>query len=145
MGGARPYSPQAMSEPERGPTPPTRGYTLASQQDSDAHRHYSDTEGAPVPPLRMTSAQHPEQPPSPAPEDRYDPMMDRGIQSSLPSLVSERHRAGGGGGGDSPSMSEMANFESDMDEDGRLSPASEHDENEPLYAGKSARTVSGVG
>ena len=142
VGASRAYSPQAMSEPERGPTPPTRGYTLGSPHDDSSatggeHRHhYSDTEGAPVPPLRMNSAHaHAEQPPSPAPEDSYDPTMDRGIQSSLPSLVSERHLHGGGGGADSPSMSEMANFESDMDE-GRMSPSSEPGENDPLYAGK---------
>ena len=79
----RAYSPRAMSEPERGPTPPVRAYKLVPIRDGEVYRHYSDTEGAPVPPLRMTM---PHSPPSPAPED---PMMDRGIQSSLPSLVGE--------------------------------------------------------
>ena len=80
----RAYSPRAMSEPERGPTPPVRAYKLVPIRDNELIRHYSDTEGAPVPPLRMLL---PHTPPSPAPPD--DPMMDRGIQSSLPSLVNE--------------------------------------------------------
>ncbi len=84
----RSYSPSMkyMSEPEpaRGPTPPIRAYKLVPINGNELHRHYSDTEGAPVPPLRMLSSQH--NPPSPAPDD---PMMDRGIQSSLPSLSNE--------------------------------------------------------
>ena len=79
----RAYSPRAMSEPERGPTPPVRAYKLVPLKDHEIARHYSDTEGAPVPPLRMMGNHNP---PSPAPDD---PMMDRGIQSSLPSLVNE--------------------------------------------------------
>jgi len=80
----RSYSPRAMSEPERGPTPPVRAYKLVPIRDNDIHRAYSDTDGAPVPPLRMLSGGH--SPPSPAP---LDPMMDRGVQSSLPSLANE--------------------------------------------------------
>ena len=84
---SRAYSPRAMSEPERGPTPPVRAYKLVPIRDNhhhnELHRHYSDTEGAPAPPLRMLV---PHTPPSPAPDD---PMMDRGIQSSLPSLINE--------------------------------------------------------
>ncbi len=79
---SRAYSPRAMSEPERGPTPPVRAYKLVPIRDDEiVHRHYSDTEGNPAPPMRMMV---PHTPPSPAPED---PMMDRGIQSSLPSLA----------------------------------------------------------
>ena len=93
----RAYSPRAMSEPERGPTPPVRAYKLIPLKGHPEYpRHYSDTEGAPVPPLRMMS----HNPPSPAPDDPLldprdgrdsplDPMMDRAIQSSLPSLASE--------------------------------------------------------
>lgn len=80
----RSYSPRAVSEPERGPTPPVRAYKLVPIRDNDIHRAYSDTDGAPVPPLRMLSGGH--SPPSPAP---LDPMMDRGVQSSLPSLANE--------------------------------------------------------
>ena len=76
------YSPHALSEPERGPTPPVRGYKLVPIHDMDMPKHYSDNEAVPLPPLRMS--QH--TPPSPAPED---PMMDRAIQSSLPSLANE--------------------------------------------------------
>ena len=84
---SRAYSPRAMSEPERGPTPPVRAYKLIPLKDHDLQRHYSDGEaggggGAPMPPIRMIG----HNPPSPAPED---PMMDRACQSSLPSLVSE--------------------------------------------------------
>jgi hypothetical protein len=85
----RAYSPRAMSEPERGPTPPIRGYKLVPIRDGEPHRHYSDTEGVPVPPLRSLV----QTPPSPRPasphEEYEDPMMDRAIQSSLPSLASE--------------------------------------------------------
>lgn len=79
---SRAYSPRAMSEPERGPTPPVRAYKLIPLKDHDLQRHYSDGESAPMPPIRMIG----HNPPSPAPED---PMMDRACQSSLPSLVSE--------------------------------------------------------
>ena len=78
----RTYSPRAVSEPERGPTPPVRAYKLVPIRDN--HQAYSDTDGAPVPPLRMLSGGH--SPPSPAP---LDPMMDCGVQSSLPSLENE--------------------------------------------------------
>ena len=78
----RAYSPRAMSEPERGPTPPVRAYKLIPLKDHELQRHYSDGEAAPMPPIRMIG----HNPPSPAPED---PMMDRACQSSLPSLVSE--------------------------------------------------------
>lgn len=112
------YSPRAMSEPERGPTPPIRGYKLVPIHGDEPiametgaapggnHRHFSsDTEGAQPPPLRGLYTQGHDSPPSPAPRDvcqdyaaqdptagyrpAGDPMMDRGIQSSLPSLASE--------------------------------------------------------
>jgi hypothetical protein len=81
---ARAYSPRAMSEPERGPTPPVRAYKLvpinepgpmagnaATLGGVGAHHHhhhhqrshYSDTE-APLPPQRHS-------PPSPAPQDLH--------------------------------------------------------------------------
>ena len=69
-----------MSEPERGPTPPVRGYKLVPIHDTEIPKHYSDNECTPQPAMRMSL----HTPPSPAPED---PMMDRGIQSSLPSLA----------------------------------------------------------
>ena len=142
----RAYSPRAMSEPERGPTPPIRAYKLVPIRDSAAnevHRHYSDTEGAPAPPLRMMSnnSHAGEEPPSPAPEDMpqghglgnlVDPTRDCAIQSSLPSLANESINGGSGGhphhqnmmgrAGSSPS-SELGNFESDM-EGGRRTPES---------------------
>ena len=101
----RAYSPRAMSEPEC-PAPPRRHYKLVPLTDQELEavyiqRHLSDTEGAPMPPLRGMSNHHP-QPPSPAPEDALlqdyqngvmdypgGPMMDSACQSSLPSLVSE--------------------------------------------------------
>lgn len=120
----RAYSPRAMSEPEC-PNPPRRHYKLVPLTDQEMEvvyqqRHLSDTEGAPLPPLRGMSNHHP-QPPSPAPEDALlqdytgelgldpslyngmsdyppGPMMDSACQSSLPSLVSEAGIVGGGGG-----------------------------------------------
>ena len=105
----RAYSPRAMSEPEC-PAPPRRHYKLVPLTDQEMEavyqqRHLSDTEGAPMPPLRGMSNHHHPQPPSPAPEDALlqdyhnglvdypgsggGPMMDSACQSSLPSLVSE--------------------------------------------------------
>ena len=103
----RAYSPRAMSEPEC-PPPPRRQYKLVPLTDQEMdliqqQRHLSDTEGAPLPPLRgmMGVNHHHNQPPSPAPNDCLlqdyqdypglvgGPMMDSACQSSLPSLVSE--------------------------------------------------------
>ncbi len=71
----RAYSPRAMSEPEC-PAPPRRHYKLVPLTDQEMEavyqqRHLSDTEGAPMPPLRGMSnhRSHLHQPPSPAPED----------------------------------------------------------------------------
>ena len=80
---ARAYSPRAMSEPERGPTPPVRAYKLVPineptqnpQEPQQQRTHYSDTE-APMPPQRHS-------PPSPAPQDHMisrDQMMGGGDQ-----------------------------------------------------------------
>ena len=107
------YSPvRAMSEPERGPTPPVRGYKLVPiGADETPHQHpnsnipyqhlpqhASDNEANGIPQMHMY-ANH--TPPSPAPPhqdhqalDRYGRMipdestylMDTGCQSSLPSL-----------------------------------------------------------
>lgn len=140
---SRAYSPRAMSEPERGPTPPIRAYKLVPIRDpneAQQQRHYSDTEGAPVPPLRMM-VPHMEEPPSPAPQDDYGQHelglgMDRGIQSSLPSLASEFIGGvdGNSRAGESPS-SEVGNFESDM-EGGRMTPESSvGDPNDPDVTG----------
>ena len=125
MGSRDCNSPQAMSEPEVGPTPPVRGMSLGvTPSGSDPHRHFSDTETPLQQRLHTRSAL--EQPPSPAPQDACDPVMDRGIQSSLPSLVSEQHRDCA-----SPSASEIIISESDG-EQGRMSPC----ETDALFAGK---------
>jgi len=64
----RAYSPRAMSEPERGPTPPVRAYKLVPlSAHTEFPRHYSDTEGASVPPLRMLAHDDSGDPPFPCP------------------------------------------------------------------------------
>ena len=73
---------RAFSEPEHSPSPTIQTYRLVPVTESELLRHYSDNDG--VPTLHMLIPH--DSPPSPTPDD---PMMDRAIQSSLPSLASE--------------------------------------------------------
>ena len=94
---ARTYSPHAVSEPEHGDTPPLNVYNLVTSgcvPDRELYRPYSDSEDPLVPPLRSILSSGP---PSPAPCDPlrvFDPMRDQGMQSSLPSLISDATLAG---------------------------------------------------
>lgn len=83
----RTYSPQGISDPEYGGLvgrPVVRpGYEAGvPTTDLEPCRPFSDTEGVALLPRRGLNRS----PPSPAPGD---PMTDRAIQSSLPSLASE--------------------------------------------------------